>query len=111
MLATKDSLSEYVRALRSLASDHILFVGNLDSRQLNVLYDNALGFVLPSSVEGMFNSLLAAMAHGLPVIVSDIPENVAVISDAPFCEELSDHPGLQFKLNCAMTSRRSLVFC
>ncbi len=93
--------TEYVRSLHLSESDRVLFVGNLDSGRLNVLYENALGFVLPSSVEGMSNSLLAAMAHGLPVIVSDIPENAAVIDDAPFSEELDDHPGIQFKLNSA----------
>lgn len=101
--------TDYATSLRSLASDRVLFVGNLDSLRLNALYDAALAFVLPSSVEGMSNSLLAAMAHGLPVVVSDIPENVAVISDAPFCEELGDFPGLQFKLNCVNDLAEKLV--
>lgn len=38
-------------------------------------------FVLPSLTEGMSNALLEAMALGLPCVVSDIPQNKALISD------------------------------
>ncbi len=38
-------------------------------------------FVLPSRVEGMSNALLEAMSWGLPAVVSDIPGNLAVVSD------------------------------
>lgn len=43
-------------------------------------------FVLASRSEGMSNSLLEAISHGLVVIASDIPANRAVLGD--------DYPGL-----------------
>ncbi len=38
-------------------------------------------FVLPSAAEGLSNSLLEAMAAGLPVIVSDLPGNRVLVED------------------------------
>ena len=39
-------------------------------------------FVLMSEREGFSFALLEAMAHGLPAIVADIPENIEAIGDS-----------------------------
>ncbi len=44
-------------------------------------YREADAFVLPSRSEGMSNALLEALAFGVPCVVSDIPENRAVVDD------------------------------
>jgi glycosyltransferase involved in cell wall biosynthesis len=46
------------------------------------LLDAADFFVLMSEREGFSFALLEAMAHGLPAIVADIPENVEAIGDS-----------------------------
>lgn len=72
----------YLKTLHSLANDRVIFVGHQSGDSLATLYRHAAVFVLPSIVEGMSNSLLSAMAHSRPVIVSDIAENIFVVRGA-----------------------------
>lgn len=53
-------------------------------------------FILPSLWEGMSNSLLEAMACGLPSIVSDIPGNRALVTqnETGFFFEMDDYKSL-----------------
>jgi glycosyltransferase involved in cell wall biosynthesis len=64
---------------------YILIVGRLvpEKRQLDLLraFADAGLFVLPSSHEGLPIVLLEALSFGLPVLVSDIPSNLEVVSD------------------------------
>ena len=48
------------------------FLGNVAHEELPELYRAHDAFVLPSRNEGMSNTVLEAMASGLPVIVTDV---------------------------------------
>ncbi|MCX6995545.1 MAG: glycosyltransferase family 4 protein, partial [Kiritimatiellaeota bacterium] len=50
-------------------------------RDVNTWYARAAVLVLPSRQEGMSNALLEAQSWGVPAVVSDIPANLAVVSD------------------------------
>ncbi len=59
------------RVARLGLQESIKFPGVVDHRELPNHYQDADIFILPSKNEGMSNSLLEAMASGLPVIVTD----------------------------------------
>lgn len=70
-----DFESDYVKSLRSHASERIVFAGFQDRRALYSLYRNAALFVLPSHHEGMPIAALEAISLGAPVLLSDIQAN------------------------------------
>lgn len=74
---------EYESYLRLMAKgrDNVVFLGERYGRELEELFSNAALFVQPSESEGMSIVLLEAMAHGLPVIASDIRVNREVLGD------------------------------
>ena len=72
-----DNWKSLVRELG--CEDSVIFSGFVDTP--SILYLDAAMLVLPSRVEGMSNALLEALSFGLPVIVSDIPANRAVVEN------------------------------
>lgn len=67
----RDLLERYCRELN--VEKQVLFLGH--RTDAGELLSQADIFFLASDFEGMSNSLMEAMAHGLPVICSDIPPN------------------------------------
>ncbi|MFM7055892.1 MAG: glycosyltransferase [Planctomycetota bacterium] len=91
-------------ALKSLAQTfdsrpRITFTGHRsDAAALLSAFDV---FVLPSEFEGMSNSLMEAMQHSLPCVVSDIPANLELIRP--------DENGLSFPLGNAPALAKTLL--
>lgn len=58
--------------VRATAARHsgVELLGYVSDAELGWLYQNALGFVLPSRLEGFGMPVLEAAAHGLPAIIS-----------------------------------------
>lgn len=83
VVAGAGDTSGWKKVLQELGCvDSVKFTGFIDN--LEPYFLQAGMFVLPSRVEGMSNALLEACSYGVPVIISDIPANKAVIerSDA-----------------------------
>ena len=61
-----------------MAGDRVLLPGYVSGSKLEELYAHCAFYVLPSLVEGLPISLIEAMSHSRPVVISDIPENIEV---------------------------------
>ena len=71
---------EYEASLRRRESERIRMLPWTSGDDLDELLSNAAVFVLPSDLEGLSLALLDAMAAGVCVLTSDIPENQEVVA-------------------------------
>lgn len=84
----------YSGQLRRHASDRIRLLPWVSGEDLDALLSNAAVFVLPSDLEGLSLALLDAMAAGVCVLTSDIPENREVVDGAGFTFRRGDREDL-----------------
>ncbi|MFN0088692.1 MAG: glycosyltransferase family 4 protein [Acidimicrobiales bacterium] len=72
---------EYVQRLHRLAErdPRIVLTGPVYGAEVDSLFRNAAGYVMPSLLEGLPLSLLEGISYGLPVVVSDIPPHLEVV--------------------------------
>jgi glycosyltransferase involved in cell wall biosynthesis len=59
-------------------------LGRVDDARLGALYAGALALVVPSHLEGFGSPAIEALAHGTPVVVTDLAPVREVLGDAPF---------------------------
>ena len=85
---------EYVERLRCHQSSQIRLLPWVSGEDLDELLSNAAVFVLPSDLEGLSLALLDAMAAGVCVLASDIPENEEVVGGAGFTFKRGDRADL-----------------
>ena len=89
----------YVTNLRRHESERIRFLPWVSGADLEELLSNAALFVLPSELEGLSLALLDAMAAGVCVLTSNIPENREVVDGAGFTFERGNAADLQRMLD------------
>jgi glycosyltransferase involved in cell wall biosynthesis len=91
VLAGGSSYSDrYVKSLHEHQSDRVHLLNYVFGDALRELLTNAMLFVLPSDMEGLSLALLDAMAAGVCVLASDIPENVELVDGAGFTFKRGD---------------------
>lgn len=95
-----DHENRYADRLASEASlvENVVMAGYQSGETLRQLYAHAGVFVLPSSHEGLPIVLLEALSYGLPVLVSNIPSNMEVVSDPSHVFQVGDTQDLSSKL-------------
>lgn len=103
--------NEYEKYLHNLAQDdkNIIFTGHQSGRTLKQLFANAAVYVLPSASEGLSISLLEAGSYGVPIIISDIRENIEVVGDLAYVARVNSVTSLRHQLeNVLGDYKRSL---
>jgi glycosyltransferase involved in cell wall biosynthesis len=99
VFAGGSSYSEgYMRKLRAMAWQDVVFLGFVDRETMAELYSNCYAFVLPSEMEGLSISLLESLSYGNCIIASDIEENREVVEDAGLCFRSGDVESLRSAL-------------
>jgi glycosyltransferase involved in cell wall biosynthesis len=78
IVGSESPRSAYSDSLARLAGERVVFTGDVFGEPLEALYAGARLYVLASRVEGLPITVCEAMAHGRPLILSDIPENAEV---------------------------------
>ena len=101
IIGNRNHSSEYSEKLESLAQSlDVLFLDIIKDKKLLMAYlKNAKMFVFPSFHEGMSNMLLEAASAQVPLICSDIPENLQVFEDSEtFFFKTGDSDDLAIKI-------------
>ncbi|OHV19757.1 glycosyl transferase family 1 [Parafrankia soli] len=75
------------------ASGRFLGLGRISDEDLAVVLSRATMLVAPSRSEGFGLPVIEAMAHGVPVVVSDTPALVEVAGDAALVARIGDPAG------------------
>lgn len=84
-----------LEALAKAKGVEVAFLGKREREELPAILRNADIFVLPSQNEGMSNSLLEAVASGLPVIVTDVGGSAEIVKGNGYVVEKASAPALR----------------
>jgi glycosyltransferase involved in cell wall biosynthesis len=104
IVGSNSHTNEYEQYLHSLAENdkNIIFTGHQSGRTLKQLFANAAVYVLPSASEGLSISLLEAGSYGVPIIVSDIRENIEVVGDLAHISKVNSIISLRCQLESVL---------
>ncbi|HEU4928255.1 MAG TPA: glycosyltransferase family 4 protein [Candidatus Krumholzibacteria bacterium] len=95
----------YSDMLEKMAGTGVVFTGDVFGTELESLYAHCLVYVLASRVEGLPITVCEAMAHGRPLVLSDIPENAEVGGDAARFFRCGDDQALSAVLDGLLQDR------
>ncbi len=91
--------TDYSATLERMAGERVVFTGDVFGAELESLYAHCRIYVLGSRVEGLPITVCEAMAHGRPLVLSNIPENAEVGGDAARYFNCGDHNALASTLD------------
>ena len=93
--------SEYEQKIQQLADENVIFAGYVYGDDVNRLILNSYCYVQPSDVEGLSPVVLTVMGLGVPLIVSNIEENLYAVQNTALNFEKSNIASLTAQINYA----------
>jgi len=96
--------SQYEQSLRYTYDSRIIFPGYIYGDDTSILMKNSYAYVQPSDIEGLSPVILTIMGLGVPLICSDIPENLFLVENCATCFKKSSVDDLFDKLNFALSN-------
>jgi len=101
MIGGSPNPSSYENELYAMASDKVVFTGFLYGDDVTRLMNNCYCYIQPSDVEGLSPVILSVMGLGVPLIVSDIEENIYAVQDTATTFKKADPDSLAEKISYA----------
>ena len=96
---------DYIRSLKELASENIIFAGYRFARSYELLQLGAYLYVQASEVGGTHPALVEAMGFGNAVIANDTPEHREVLLDTGLYYDFNDSESLAENLIALIDDR------
>lgn len=93
--------SEYEQRIQQLANENVIFAGYVYGDDVSRLMLNSYCYIQPSDVEGLSPVVLTVMGLGVPLIVSDIEENLYAVQDTALNFKKSNVASLTAQINFA----------
>ncbi len=93
--------SKYEQDIRKMANKNVIFTGYIYGDDVTRLMLNCYCYIQPSEVEGLSPVVLSVMGLGVPLIVSDIEENIYAVQDTAISFKHADISSLKDKINFA----------
>lgn len=93
--------SKYEHEIHELANENVIFAGYIYGDDVTRLMLNCYCYIQPSDVEGLSPVILSVMGLGVPLIVSNIEENIYAVQDTAILFNQSDISSLTEKINFA----------
>ncbi len=108
MVGGSPNPSPYERDLQKMAGPDVVFAGFIYGNDTTRLMENAYCYIQPSDVEGLSPVVLSVMGLGIPLIVSDIKENLYAVANTAITFTKGNIESLREKIRFAVDNPKKM---
>lgn len=101
--------SPYEKEIMDMANDQVVFAGYVYGQDVTRLMKNSFCYIQPSDVEGLSPVVLSVMGLGVPLIVSDIEENIYAVQDTALTFRKGDSTSLSAQIQYAEANPQAIL--